>query len=31
MINDRYHQLKTDLYTTVPDLLICETVDIPYR
>jgi hypothetical protein len=28
---DLCHQLKTDLYTTVPDLLICEAVDLPYR
>lgn len=31
MITDPHHQLKTDLYTTVPDLLICETVDLPYK
>lgn len=31
MIIDPHHQLKTDLYTTVPDLLICDTVDLPYR
>lgn len=31
MIIDPHHQLKTDLYTTVPDLLICEAVDLPYQ
>ena len=31
MTIDPHRQLKTDLYTTVPDLLICETVDLPYR
>lgn len=31
MTIDPHHQLKTDLYTTMPDLLICETVDLPYR
>jgi hypothetical protein len=33
MITDPYHQLKTDLYTTVPDLLICEAANasLPYR
>jgi len=31
MIIDPHHQLKTNLYTTVPDLLICEAVDLPYR
>lgn len=31
MIIDTYHQLKTDLYTTVPDVLVCEAFDLPYR
>lgn len=33
MITDSHHQLKTDIYTTVPDVLICNAADadLPYR